>query len=141
MELTEREVVIPKSTRINMSAIGLHTDPDFWGSDYSSWRPSRWIDEDNSSSGRERLCASKIDSLFAWSFGPRVCPGQKFSQVEIFAVLLHLLQNYRVEIVPRPGQDIREAQKETYSLIEESRVGLTLHIPRADLVNLRWVER
>ncbi|PLB46243.1 cytochrome P450 monooxygenase [Aspergillus steynii IBT 23096] len=136
-----KQIVVPKNTRINISVIGLHTDPDFWGPDCSEWTPSRWIDQTTTGSDQERLSRLKTDSLFAWSNGPRVCPGQKFSQVEVFAVLVHLLQRHRVEVVPRRGQDMKEAQNQAYSIIEESRVGLTLHIPRAELVNIKWIER
>ncbi|KAI9037555.1 cytochrome P450 monooxygenase [Aspergillus affinis] len=141
IHLSGRRIVVPRNTRVNISAIGLHTDPEFWGSDCHAWRPNRWIDQTKIASDQETICSSKTNSLFAWSMGSRVCPGQKFSQVEVLSVLLHLLRRHRVEIVPRPGQDIKEAQKQAYSLVEESRVLLTLHIPRADSVNVRWTKR
>ena len=141
VRLSEGQLIVPRNTQVNISAIGLHTDPEFWGSDSYAWRPGRWIDQTNTASNEETICGLKTNSLLAWSIGSRVCPGQKFSQVEVFAVLLHLLQRHRVEIVPRPGQDIKEAQKHAYSLIEDSRVGLTLHVPQAESVGVRWIER
>ncbi|KAE8422976.1 cytochrome P450 monooxygenase [Aspergillus pseudocaelatus] len=138
--LSERETIIPKDTPVNVNAIALHTDPKQWGPDPLAWRPDRWISQESDSS-LQMVSNELFRCLFAWGDGPRLCPGQKFSQIEIFAVLLCLLKSHRVELVASPDQTMDQARSHALSLIQNSMVGLTLQMPHAESVGLRWVGR
>ncbi|KNG89894.1 cytochrome P450 monooxygenase [Aspergillus nomiae NRRL 13137] len=138
--LPEREFVIPQNTSINVNAIALHTDPKQWGPDPLAWRPDRWIlKESGSSLG---IVSNELPQyLFAWGDGPRLCPGQKFSQIEVCAVLLRLFKHHRVELVPSPDQTMDQTRSHALFLIQNSIVGLTLQMPSVESVGLRWVGR
>ncbi|OGM46141.1 cytochrome P450 monooxygenase [Aspergillus bombycis] len=138
--LPEREFVIPKHTSVNVNAIALHTDPKQWDPDPLVWRPDRWILQESDSSP-PMVSNELLQYLFAWGVGPRLCPGQKFSQIEVFAVLLCLFKRHRVELVPSPDQTMDQARSHALSLIQNSMVGLTLQMPSAESVGLRWVGR
>ncbi|KAJ5584880.1 cytochrome P450 monooxygenase [Penicillium hispanicum] len=103
------ELVIPPNIRINIVPAAWHTSQEYWGADASSWNPSRWICQDTSSSpvppesNHEILDRGKIDNLLAWAMGPRSCPGKRFSQLEIMAVLVALLQHAAVQVSPVQG--------------------------------------
>jgi len=88
------------------------------------WRPHRWIKIDQAT-GQEVLEAPSeaAEMAFnAWSGGPRVCPGKKFSQVEITAMVATLLKSYRMKpmILPERGmQTEQQAQVELLSVTND----------------------
>ncbi|KAJ6025794.1 cytochrome P450 monooxygenase [Penicillium canescens] len=127
-------ILIPASTLINILTPALHTNRDYWGSDSVSWKPDRWLSKEN-------LDSEKVDHLFAWAEGPRACPGRKFSQLEISAVIVTLLRQTSVQIVPRPGVSLEEAKMEALEVLQNSRSLLTLHIERPELVHIKWCPR
>ncbi|KAF7164521.1 hypothetical protein CNMCM5623_009018 [Aspergillus felis] len=137
----QKEVVIPGDCQVYINTIAIHTDPDDWGPDSQTWRPDRWISEASSTLSECEFSSEMSKCIFAWGDGPRMCPGRKFSQVEILASLLRLFMGHRVEIVPRAGQSLQDARSEAYSLIQDSTVGLTLQMPGHRPVNLRWIRR
>ncbi|KAJ6012570.1 cytochrome P450 monooxygenase [Penicillium canescens] len=127
-------ILIPASTLINILTPALHTNRDYWGSDALSWKPDRWL-------SKKSLDSEKVDHLFAWAEGPRACPGRKFSQLEILAVIVTLLRQTSVQIVPRPGISLEEAKIEALGVLQNSRSLLTLHIERPELIHIRWCPR
>ncbi|KAE8152066.1 cytochrome P450 monooxygenase [Aspergillus avenaceus] len=137
----DEDVVIPKGTNVFINTIAMHTDPEQWGSDPLAWRPDRWISQGPGSGSTEQLRSDMTKNLFSWGDGPRICPGQKFSQIEVLAVLLSLLKNHHVGVVPRPDQTLDVARSCAYKLIQNSKMGLTLHMPDAESVSLRWTHR
>ncbi|KJK63978.1 Cytochrome P450 [Aspergillus parasiticus SU-1] len=132
--LPEQEIIIPKNTPVNVNTIALHTDPKQWGPDPLAWKPDRWILQECESS-LQKVSNELLKYLFAWGDGPRLCPGQKFSQIEVFAVLLCLFISHRVELVPSRDQTMDQARSHALSLIQNSKVGLTLQMPDSDIFN------
>ncbi|KAF4179336.1 hypothetical protein CNMCM8060_003199 [Aspergillus lentulus] len=132
-----KEIVVPRDCQVNISTIAMHTDPDVWGADSQAWRPDRWI----SHTSEMEFSTELSKYIFSWGDGPRMCPGHKFSQIEVLANLLRLLRDHRVEVVPRANQSHQAARSEIYSLIQGSTVGLTLKMPDHRPVKLRWIER
>ncbi|RAL02169.1 cytochrome P450 [Aspergillus ibericus CBS 121593] len=138
--------LIPKNTKVRINSVALHTDPDTWGPDSLEWRPNRWISSnppgptsrDCSIPVNESYCTSMERRLLAWSEGARVCPGKKFSQVEIVAVLIQLFRNHRVSIIPQPGQTLEQARMNAYDRVQNSVMRLTLHIADPEAVRVRW---
>lgn len=91
------EIFIPEGTFVSTNFYALHTDPRWWGSGNMEWSPKRWITKDNES-GLEAIASPPAGGAFlAWSSGPRICPGKKFSQVEFVAVIASLLHKFRLE--------------------------------------------
>lgn len=127
-------ISIPANALVNIHTPALHTHPGYWGSDALSWRPDRWLSNEN-------IDSDKVDHLFAWAEGPRACPGRKFSQLEIFAVLVTLLCQASVQIVPRPGVGLKDAQVEALGVLQNSRSLLTLHIEQPEAIHVRWCPR
>jgi cytochrome P450 len=119
---------------VNILTPALHTRPDYWGSDALLWKPGRWLSNGN-------IDSDKVDNLFVWAEGPRACPGKKFSQLEILAVLVTLLRQASVQIVPRPGVSLEEAQVEAQGILQNSRSLLTLHIEQPEAIHVRWCPR
>lgn len=142
-----RDVMIPGNVRINIMTPALHTDPEYWGPDSLSWNPGRWMkysaDNKNAAPGlaSEKLDQSKIDHLLSWADGARVCPGKRFSQFEIIAVLLNLFVQARVEVVPGPSMNLDEAQVEALKAVQQSRTALTLQMQEPSSVRLGWCLR
>ncbi|PWY91492.1 cytochrome P450 [Aspergillus sclerotioniger CBS 115572] len=149
VSMRNEQLLIPKNTKIHINSIALHTDPDTWGPDSLEWRPSRWISDDppepTSHDGSvlvdESNHASMERKLFAWSDGGRVCPGKKFSQVEIVAVLIQLFRNHRVSIIAQPGQTLEQARMDAYARVQNSVQTLTLLIADPEAVHLWWDKR
>ncbi|KAI1612009.1 cytochrome P450 [Exophiala viscosa] len=82
LRIQGREVLIPPNTYVTTNFSGIHSDPRWWGSDSLTWRPQRWIELDLTT-GKKSIAAPPDGAAYmAWSIGPRVCPGHKFSQVE-----------------------------------------------------------
>ncbi|PYI08043.1 cytochrome P450 [Aspergillus sclerotiicarbonarius CBS 121057] len=146
VSISNERSLIPKKTKVRINSVALHTDPETWGPDSLEWRPSRWISNnppEPTSHDRpipvdESYRTRMERRLFAWSDGARACPGKKFSQVEIVAVLIQLFRNHRVSIIPRPGQTLEQARMEAYERVQNSVLSLTLHIADPEAVRVRW---
>jgi Cytochrome P450 len=62
----------------------LHTDPQSWGPDSLTWRPSRWLlpagPDPIAGPYHPREFAEPAKGSFApWADGPCVCPGRKLA--------------------------------------------------------------
>lgn len=91
LRIAGHDYVIPEDTIITSNIPSIHNDPEIWGDDAGLWKPQRWIEVIN---GTEIL--KERFEMMAWSTGPRVCPGKKFSLVEAAAVICSVLKDYRL---------------------------------------------
>lgn len=83
------------------------------------WNPARFIDistGDESALESEQLRSYPEGVYMPWSQGERVCPGKRFSQVEVAAVLAVLFRKSRVEVVPDENESPTEARKRAQML-------------------------
>lgn len=95
-------------------------------------------------------------AFLSFSEGPRACPGRRFAQVEITAVLAFIFQKYSVELdvrdwasdeeVAKMGKEERqkiygEASRVAREKIRRSEQFITLQMLREDNIGLRFVER
>jgi cytochrome P450 len=101
---------------VNMS--NMHTSPKFWGEDNMQWKPRRWIRKDES--GADALVDVAEMTFVGWSYGPRVCPGKKFSQVEYIAVLATILRGYRIAVALGPGETQDQANARLMGVVQDS---------------------
>lgn len=142
-----KTIVVPPMTMVLPSYAALQTDPKWWGTDSLQWRPSRWIEEQNSGAvrsgpGDEDLITPRRGSYLAWSGGARDCPGRKFSQVEFVATLATLFREHRVEPVPMAGETPETSRKRVLHLIEtDSAPVLLLQMLHPERAPLRWRRR
>jgi cytochrome P450 len=126
---------------LNNTAI--QVDEQYWGSDRFDWNPSRWLTADTSSSKSldgETQSQRPERSYIAWSTGPRVCPGKKFSQVEHTAALATLFHKHRVAPVVRQaeGETIEQARERIMEVIQDSTQILVFRMNRPEDMSLQW---
>ncbi|TEY81018.1 hypothetical protein BOTCAL_0035g00110 [Botryotinia calthae] len=121
LEINGKTYMIPAGVSVNCSLPALHTHPRYWADNPLIWKPARFISTtDSGHDNKEPDERGKFDAKilapetsekfmpFAW--GQRVCPGKKFAQVELVAVLARLFRDWRVEPEPRPGENLEQAR-------------------------------
>ncbi|KAF2818346.1 cytochrome P450 monooxygenase-like protein [Ophiobolus disseminans] len=140
--------IIPAGTSVHCSLPALHSHPKYWGKDPLAWNPEQHInsathDDKNDSFDAEVLAADTSEHFIPWAWGQRVCPGKRFSQAELVAVLAGLFRNWRVEVVPEEGENLDEAQKRAWKTsLKVDHQGHMLHeMVNPGTVGLRWVRR
>lgn len=149
-----KSVLLPPGTTVAPNVIASHTMPEHWGEDHMVFRPGRWIGQqpgdvatevllDLPTSVKEKTTSpdGKGITFFPWSAGGRVCPGKKFSQVEVLAVISSILRDYRIEVVPEGLETEEQARKRCLAVIEDAETQITLQMRRPDTVWLRAVKR
>jgi cytochrome P450 len=178
-----KTVTIPAKTFIHMSAVGIHYNPRYWPTspskisnkprDLDDFVPERWLlapasttqatKDEEVFDGLESVSFERGTKLYippkgsflAFSDGPRGCPGKRFAQVEITAVLAVIFQKYTVEYDVRKWASDEEVlkmgieeKKRVYKLacensrrlIQQSEIVLTLKMV-GESVPVRLVER
>lgn len=134
-----RTMSIPGNVGIIILTTALHTNPDIWGPDSLIWNPGRWIDGKTDNS--EVIDTTKWDSLFAWGKGLRACPGRKFSECEMLAVLVTFLRGSSVQISTCGGMSPEEARVKALEVVNQSKTRLTLQMETPEAVHLKWNRR
>lgn len=77
---------IPKDTCILYNIYNVNHDPDLW-KDPDAFRPERFLDV-----ATGRLCQEDQTQLMTFGIGPRTCPGEKLAHIDMFYVLVRLMQ-------------------------------------------------
>ena len=80
-------------------------------------------------------------TLIPWSVGPRVCPGQKMSQVECVAVVSTLFRKCNARPIVHGGESLQTAQARLLDMLQNSQPVLTLQISRPQDVEIEWLKR
>ncbi|KAG0652326.1 Cytochrome P450 [Hyphodiscus hymeniophilus] len=121
-----REFPVANGTYIQLNIVGTHRNPLYWphspssktgkSHDLDEFVPERWLTsntqdektqpvekEDDASVGEASYDSGSLfqpvkHSFIAFSEGARGCPGRRFAQVEITAVLTAIFQKYTVEL-------------------------------------------
>ncbi|KAA8576990.1 hypothetical protein EYC84_007014 [Monilinia fructicola] len=182
-----KEMLVPDGTFIHLNTVGTNRNPRYWPhekleggrTDLDNFVPERWLlsktgethhdlkgkgenvmdaeGEESSSEETATLFKPVKGAFISFSEGPRSCPGRKFAQVEITAVLAVIFQKYSVELdVCRwaSDEDVNrmnsEERKELYGMaIRETnevlrrcnQAQIVLKMAKEDKVPLRFVER
>ncbi|KAK3321511.1 cytochrome P450 [Cercophora scortea] len=133
----------PLTAYINNST--LHTLPEIWGSDSLEFRPSRWIITPSSGPpsqlGDEKLVTPQKGAFNGWSGGPRVCPGQKMSQVEFVTVIATVFSKCNIEPILREGETMESASGHLMHMIQDTQMRLTMQFKHPREVRLKWRKR
>jgi len=125
-------ISIPSGTTVHYNIYGTQLNPSAWSSDEFKntleFRPNRWI---NPHGAEETLIHPKPGSFLAWSGGPRICLGQKFSQVEFVAVISTIFSKYVVEPAGLPENlervlEIADPSSPTLSMVKDENVAFRL---------------
>jgi cytochrome P450 len=141
-----RSVTLPPGTAIHLSLAAMHTHPDYWGKESMEWNPHRFISKTDGAEHKleaEVLAPDTQEHFLPWATGQRVCPGKKFSQVEIVAVLAYIFRDYTVQPKPQPGENMEQARQRIFdtSLVIEHE-GTILHEMRhPETISLTWSKR
>ncbi|KAF1963898.1 cytochrome P450 [Bimuria novae-zelandiae CBS 107.79] len=109
LKLNGSNKVIPHETFVSINYNAIHFDPALWGSDVNDFRPSRWI-KGNGALGQERFGTPDGAEFLGWSFGPRACPGKRFSQVEFTAAIARLLSECEIRPARMEGESVEQAR-------------------------------
>ena len=155
----QRTYIIPPHSLISLNLAGIHVDGNIWGDDALEFNPRRWIHVNTASTScaldktaaetlqpplipsTSRHASNTECAFFAWSAGPRLCPGKKFSQVEWVAVIVTLLRRHRVRVAKEKGESEREARERAKGVIQDLKLVLTPKMRSPDSVQLEWIKR
>ena len=139
LTIGEKTILMPPKTAVVVNIGATQSNPSIWGDDAEFWRPTRWISPSGDSDEGGFLSGPSKDGFFAWSSGPRVCPGLKFSQVEFVAVMARLFLNHRVEPVLEHAESIDDARRRVAGIVQDSHMLATLQIRRPERLKVKWV--
>lgn len=121
---------------VYVNSAALQSRPDVWGDDTDDFKPERWVQLNDQ--GEEQIITPKRGTFSPWSAGPRVCPGQKMSQVEIVVTFATLLWKCRVSPVIKNGETLEDAQTRMMAVASDSQPRLTVQMNRPEDLLLRW---
>ena len=158
LNIGDKTLSIPARTAVLPSLLAVQMLPEYWDGSPHVWQPSRWLskptpdrerpvdDDDDLASQQQQQREEEIlvpltGTYFPWSDGPQNCPGKRFAQVEVVAVLACLFRDHRVRIALEPGEDFAKARRRVLGVLEDCEQGLLLRMRRADGVRLVWDRR
>lgn len=136
--------IIPAGTSVHCSLPALHAHPRYWGPDALTWNPQRFIANSSKNSFEaETLAADTSEHFMPWAWGQRVCPGKRFSQVELVAALAVLFRDWKVDVEPRNGETKKQARTRAWeSSLMVDHEGHMLHeMLDPESVGLRWTRK
>ncbi|KAG0414875.1 hypothetical protein HPB47_007952 [Ixodes persulcatus] len=94
---------IPKDTAILFNVYGANHDPALWDHP-DAFKPERFLDP---STGKLNL--EGLPPILTFGLGPRTCPGEKLAHMDIFYVLVRLMQRVSFSVPPETmDKDIKK---------------------------------
>ncbi|KAH6110121.1 hypothetical protein HBI69_153820 [Parastagonospora nodorum] len=129
---------IPANSNVSLNFSGLHTNTQIWGSSAMTWDPARFID--GKGIGGEQLRTFPDGVYVPWSYGERLCPGKRFSQVELAAVVAVLFRKHGVEVVPEMGEEVVGARERAERVSMDIQMTLLNEMYQPGRVGLMWAE-
>lgn len=140
LRIRGRSHTVPSQTYFTANLNAMHHDSMTWGPDVDEWRPQRWIK--TSATGEEAFVGPPEGAGFMpWSYGPRVCPGKRFSQVEFAAVISVMVRDYRVTPAKRGAESEAEARERLARTLDDSYFNMSPKVRRPLDAGLSWKRR
>jgi hypothetical protein len=76
-----------------------------------------------------------------WAWGPRICPGKKFSHVEFVAVVSCLLGDYRgIPVLDNGGTEEHGLQR-LLAVVEDSDMEIGIKMNHPEDQRVKWVKK
>ncbi|KAF5869348.1 putative cytochrome p450 monooxygenase protein [Botrytis fragariae] len=153
LKVNGQTYVLPPHTTAHCSIPALHAYPKYWGSNPLAWNPSRFISMSSTSTptkspntqdfDQEKVEGDTSDHFMPFAWGQRVCPGKKFAQVELVAVLAALFKDWKVEVVPKDGETCEQARERAWksSLVVDHERHMLHEMFDPKSVGLKWAGR
>ncbi|KAF4546899.1 Hypothetical protein D9617_106g078130 [Elsinoe fawcettii] len=165
IKTSKHEIRVPNGCAFYTDFVSLQTDPKVWRGlnlpgytgktgkdvvetyqdakdrtqDEYKFRPGRWLVP--SPEGGPNLFKPPAGHFVAFSFGPRICPGQKMAQVEFVGVIMTLMRRFRVVANARNGEDWGQTKHRLEEILDDVLSQLTIVMQRVEELDLRWEER
>jgi hypothetical protein len=110
------------------------------------WSPNKFISTPDGVAKtieNEVVAPSTQQRYQAWASGMRVCPGIRFSQVELVAVLAVIFRNYTLQPQTRSGESLQQARERIFQTsLDIEHEGKILHEMRSpESTALVWKKR
>jgi cytochrome P450 len=147
VEVNGKTYILPPQTNIHLNLSALHTHPQYWGENSLLFNPYRFISSPTTTTSpgsldTEVLASDTTKTFLPWAHGQRLCPGKKFSQVELVAALATLFHNHRVQPELLPGESLDDARKRMFKTgMEINHEGTMLfEIKEPKKARLTWVK-
>jgi cytochrome P450 len=147
LKFNGKTYMIPAGISVHCCLNALHSNRKYWGPNPLAWNPRQHISisnhKDENLFETESLAGDTSEHFLPWAWGQRVCPGKRFSQAELVAVLATLFREWRVEVVPEQGESLEEARKRAWatSLKVDHQDHMLHEIVNPESVGLVWVKR
>lgn len=119
LKIGSQTITLPPGTAIHLSLAAMHTHPQYWGQDSLKWNPNKFISSAPHTNGTfegELLASDSQEHFLPWGAGQRVCPGKRFSQVELVATLACIFRSYTVHPQPQEGESLEAERKRTFEI-------------------------
>ena len=144
MTVGNNTYTIPPRSNVQVNFCALHTNASVWGDTAMAWDPTRFIDTSLGNDGTEveleQFRTFTDGQYIPWSHGERVCPGKRFSQVELAAVIAVLFREHGVEPVPETGESIADARERAQRICLDIQMTLLNEMYQPERLGIRWVE-
>lgn len=88
------DLFIPKGLAIEVAALAMHRDPEYWGEDAAEFKPERFAN------GVAQACTHP-NAFLTFGAGPRRCIGDKLAMLEVKTVVTMILR--RFQLLPSPN--------------------------------------
>jgi cytochrome P450 len=120
IRVRDRTITVPAGTNVHLSMSALHTHPQYWGEDGLEWKPERFIslpqaDVQPHTIEDETVAPDTSTHFLPWAYGQRICPGKRFSQVELVAALAMMFRDHRVDPLPHSGESMEDARNRVFA--------------------------
>lgn len=134
LEIAGETYDIPANYMLTLNYVSIHYSEKHWGADVQTWRPSRFIKDD------ELIVPSPAGTFLPWITGPRVCPGKKFAQVEFVATMATCLREHRIRAIANPGETAEQLSKRVYGVACDSEMAAnpTLKMKHPENISFKW---
>jgi len=90
-DTTVRGFHLPKDTSVSINCISINNNPKLFPNP-TVFDPSRWLDKEG------KFIASMKDDIITFGRGKRYCVGRSLARMEVFLVLVKLVQRYKLSV-------------------------------------------
>lgn len=97
--------LVKKGTRVVYHPYAMGRLPELWGSDWTEFRPERWLERDPGIPGKWNFVGRDQYMYPVFQAGPRVCLGKEMAFLQMKRVVAGVLERFRVVPVVDQGRE------------------------------------